>query len=159
MLDPVGAYDLQRLVRDRIAGDGRTVIVATNLMAEAEAMCDRLMLLDHGKTVLTGTLNEFRAELDPIETYRFVVEGITTLSSFEVDQLPGVRQSVIRPGIGEAVELDVAMDVQSAALPAVIRYLLDSSAEIVSVEKETASLDTLFRQVVRRDTQAEAAVA
>ena len=49
-----------RELRDR---EGKTFVVSTNDMAEAEALCDRLVIIDHGKVVTLGTPEDLRAQL------------------------------------------------------------------------------------------------
>ncbi|MDQ3641852.1 MAG: ABC transporter ATP-binding protein [Actinomycetota bacterium] len=53
-LDPVAARDLRAIVRE-LATEGRTVFITTHDMAEAEAVCDRVTLIDRGKLLATET--------------------------------------------------------------------------------------------------------
>ncbi len=148
MLDPIGAHDLQALIRERIAADGRTVLVATNVMAEAEGLCDRLMLIDHGTSVMTGTVAEFRAAYSPEILYRFIVDGATAPNVAALRRLGGVLDvRVEQQGVGSA-ELVVVFDGECAALATVIRSLVEDGLQIMSCQKEAASLDQVFRTVV-----------
>ncbi|MEU9135264.1 ABC transporter ATP-binding protein [Streptomyces sp. NPDC048404] len=49
-LDPLAARQLRELIR-RLAGEGRTVLLATHDLAEAEALCDRVTMINHGRVV------------------------------------------------------------------------------------------------------------
>ncbi len=53
-LDPQARRSLWDVVR-RIRGEGRTVILTTHYMDEAEALCDRLAIMDHGRVLTAGT--------------------------------------------------------------------------------------------------------
>jgi ABC-2 type transport system ATP-binding protein len=61
-LDPQGRRSLWEVVRGMKA-TGRTVMLTTHYMDEAEALCDRLAILDHGKVLQTGTPAELIASL------------------------------------------------------------------------------------------------
>ena len=61
-LDPQARRTLWDVVR-RIKGEGRTVILTTHYMDEAEALCDRLAIMDHGTVLTTGTPAELIAQL------------------------------------------------------------------------------------------------
>jgi ABC-2 type transport system ATP-binding protein len=148
MLDPIGSFELHSLIRDRIAAEGRTVLVATNLMTEAETLCDRLLLIDRGRPVLTGTVADFRAQFRPETVYRFLVEGPFGAALDALPAIAGVHDARAEGSRSDAAELIVTFDGQVSALPAIIRLLVDANLEIVSCLKEEVSLDQVFRAVV-----------
>jgi ABC-2 type transport system ATP-binding protein len=148
MLDPIGAFEIHSLIREQIATQGRTVLVATNLMTEAEVLCDRLLLIDRGRPVLKGTVEEFRAAIRRDIVYRFLIEGPVGEALNRLWVAPGVREAKcesVRAGVAEVV---VAFDSTSKALPSIIRVLVDAGAEIISCSKEDLSLDQVFRTIV-----------
>jgi len=61
-LDPQGRRSLWEVVRTMKA-EGRTIVLTTHYMDEAEALCDRLAILDHGKILRSGTPAELIAGL------------------------------------------------------------------------------------------------
>jgi ABC-2 type transport system ATP-binding protein len=61
-LDPQGRRSLWEVVR-AMKAEGRTVVLTTHYMDEAEALCDRLAILDHGKILRSGTPAELIASL------------------------------------------------------------------------------------------------
>jgi ABC-2 type transport system ATP-binding protein len=64
-LDPVGMQDVRRLVRD-IGDQGKTVIVSSHLLAELEAVCDWLIVVDQGGLVHCGPVDELGAGTDDV---------------------------------------------------------------------------------------------
>src|SRR5438045_5479862 len=61
-LDPQGRRSLWEVVR-AMKGEGRTVVLTTHYMDEAESLCDRLAILDHGSILRSGTPAELIASL------------------------------------------------------------------------------------------------
>jgi len=61
-LDPQARRGLWDVVRG-MKGEGRTVVLTTHYMDEAEALCDRLAIMDHGRVIATGTPASLIAEL------------------------------------------------------------------------------------------------
>jgi ABC-2 type transport system ATP-binding protein len=54
---------MRRRVMDRIrteARDGRTVLLTTQVLSEAEQLCDTILIIDHGRTLASGTLEDLR---------------------------------------------------------------------------------------------------
>ncbi len=82
-LDPVNQQGLEALIR-RLADEGATVMFSTHVMAHAERLCERVVLLARGRKAFDGTVDQARAAAPR----RLVLEG--ALSSAEVAALPGV---------------------------------------------------------------------
>src|SRR5881397_3471869 len=59
-LDPEGALELRHLVR-HLAADGVTIFLSTHSLAVAEELCGRIGIIDRGRLVILGTLDELRA--------------------------------------------------------------------------------------------------
>jgi len=87
-LDPQARRSLWDVVR-RMKGEGRTVMLTTHYMDEAEALCDRLAIMDHGKVIATGTPASLIAELAIPSVVELTFEGAApdpTAFSARLDQ-------------------------------------------------------------------------
>ena len=84
-LDPVNQQSLERLIRG-LADRGATVVFSTHVMAHAERLCDKVVLIARGSKVFDGTVSEARAAAPQ----RLVLEG--DLLSDAVSALPGVER-------------------------------------------------------------------
>lgn len=62
-LDPVSTKEVKTLVKALAAG-GMTVLMTSHLLADAEDVCDRVMILDHGKSVAEGRVDELGTSLE-----------------------------------------------------------------------------------------------
>jgi ABC-2 type transport system ATP-binding protein len=56
-LDPLGTEEVHRLIRD-LRDKGKTILISTHLLAESEELCDRVCLLNHGKCLAQGKLED-----------------------------------------------------------------------------------------------------
>jgi ABC-2 type transport system ATP-binding protein len=59
-LDPAGIVEIRHLIR-RLPDRGTSVLVSSHLLAEVQLMCDRAVIIDHGRLVTEGTIDELRA--------------------------------------------------------------------------------------------------
>jgi len=85
-LDPQGRRDVWALIRS-IRDKGVTVVLVTHFLDEAEALCDRLAIIDHGRTIASGTPRELiEASGIPTDDRRPSLED-AYLSIIENDQL------------------------------------------------------------------------
>jgi len=60
-LDPVGRHDVRQVIRE-LRDRGATVFLNTHLLAEAEQVCDRVTVVDAGRSIATGSLDELLGE-------------------------------------------------------------------------------------------------
>ncbi|MFQ5651973.1 MAG: ABC transporter ATP-binding protein [bacterium] len=98
-LDPQARRNLWDII-SRMRADDKTVILTTHYMEEAEKLCDRIAIVDHGKKIAEGTPRELVARLDFESCLEFASDGLFT--DAEVEKLPAV--SKVRRN-GEFVEL------------------------------------------------------
>ena len=84
-LDPVNQQSLETLIRD-LAKRGATVIFSTHVMAHAERLCERVVLLAKGRKAFEGSVDEARSAAPR----RLVLEGAAT--DDQLRALPGVAQ-------------------------------------------------------------------
>ena len=157
-LDPIGAEELHRLITDRVANEGRTVLIATNLMSEAESLCHSLALIDQGSTVLNGTIADFRSRLGAEDFYGLVVAGGQPGWDRGLRAIPCVLDVALYAHDRLLHEITLSLDAASAALPLVIRYLVQHSLDIRSCTRQEQSLDEIFRKLVRQRRSQEASV-
>jgi ABC-2 type transport system ATP-binding protein len=61
-LDPVAVRDLHIFIRDRLTADGKTVVLATHHLAEAEEVCDRVGIMYGGRMKASGTVEELAGD-------------------------------------------------------------------------------------------------
>ena len=127
-LDPLMEAVFQEVIRER-TDDGRTVLLSSHILAEVEALCDRVSIIRLGRTVETGTLAELR------HLTRTAVTVETTLPIDGLSDLPGVHDAIV-----EGVR--ARFDVDTARLEEALRHLLPFG--IRSLTSQPPTLEELF---------------
>jgi len=157
-LDPIGAHEIRRIVSERVSALGRTVLVATHLMIEAESLCDRLVLIDAGIAVFTGTVPELRSLLGDDVRYLITLRG-TRVGAGELCSVPGVLAMLTRLTDDGDLELDLTLARDSAALAVVIRRLVERGMEITNCVLREPTLEEAFRTLITQRRTSRATVA
>jgi len=142
-LDPGSRRQLWDIIREmRI--DGRTVLLTTHYMDEAERLCDRVAIVDHGKVIALGTPQELIATLGGEHIIEFTLNGESCPES-ELEQLPTVR-SVQR----KQSHISLSVDEPHIALPALINRLRELNCQFTSLTTRHASLEDVFVKLAGR---------
>ena len=152
-LDPNQIREVRALIKD-LGGD-RTVLLSTHILSEVEATCERAIVIDRGRLVAEGTIEELRARQkssalsvrvrDPNAAAQAAIAGISGLS----------LRSVNRDGADSArgtlhVDLSEATDTE-AAVEALVRALTAAGVGIHSLIPEQASLEQVFSELTAHE--------
>ncbi|HLS75572.1 MAG TPA: ABC transporter ATP-binding protein [Nocardia sp.] len=127
-LDPLMESQFQQCVRELVE-QGRTVLLSSHILAEVEALCDRVSIIRNGRTVESGTLAELR------HLTRTTVTAETERPVDGLDDLPGVHGLV-------RVDGKVRFEVDGAGLDAALRALTASGVR--SLTSSPPTLEDLF---------------
>jgi len=140
-LDPQSRRQLWEIIR-RFRADGGTVLLTTHYMEEAERLCDRVAIMDHGKVIALGTPRELIASLGAEHVIEFAVgDGTPADLTDGVRGLGGV--TAVRPGVG-GVGLSLTVIELHRALPALLALLQQRRLELSSLTTHHATLDDVF---------------
>ncbi len=106
-IDPQSRNHILQTVKELNAG-GMTVLYTSHYMEEVEFLCDRIAIMDHGKIIAMGTLNELREVVGGMDVVDVKVENVSDPVIEQVRAIPGVKQvdrtdsalQVLTPGSG-----------------------------------------------------------
>jgi len=141
-LDPQARHGFWDLIRD-MAGEGKTVIVTTHYMEEAEALCDRVAIMDHGRIIALDTPRALVRSLASESTIEFAFPEGTDAA--DLGDLPGVREMRHENGGVLLFTTDV-----SATLSALVRFADQKQRQISSLNVRTATLEDVFINLTGR---------
>jgi ABC-2 type transport system ATP-binding protein len=135
-LDPQSRRQLWDII-GRFREAGGSVLLTTHYMEEAERLCDRVAIMDHGKVIALGTPEQLIASLGADHVVEFALASGGTPEG--LDALPGVKQ--VRPG-PDRIALTVAE--VHRAVPALLALLERQGAELSLLTTHHATLDDVF---------------
>jgi ABC-2 type transport system ATP-binding protein len=118
---------------------GRTVLITTHYMDEAQVLCDRVAIVDHGKVIALGTPLDLIASLGAEHVVEFALaEGKDLPSATVLSALPGVRRASIQDGRGTLIVAHL-----HEALPALLASVADPDA-FTLLTTHSATLEDVF---------------
>jgi len=141
-MDPAARRSLWRIV-EGLKSEGRTVVLTTHYMEEAEVLCDRLAIMDHGKVLEAGTVTQLVDSRFHERAVRFD----------RIEGLDNARMAAF-PGVSEVKSEDAAVLLYTRDVPATIGAVL-AAADAAGLEPQNlavrrATLEDVFLELTGR---------
>ncbi len=139
-LDPAGMEEFRHMLR-AFVGEGRTVVLSSHLLDEVEKTCDAIAIVDQGKVVVQGAIDELTGEATTVLVATSDDERARTLlADYSVESAPD----------GLRVRID-----DDATAAAVNRRLVEAGIDVHRLEPERISLERRFLEITSRLDAAE----
>jgi ABC-2 type transport system ATP-binding protein len=133
-LDPVGRHDVREIIRT-LRERGVTVFLNSHLLSEVEQVCDRVIIIDHGKVIADGTLDEL-LRTDTVRLH------VTDLPRGAVGQLSRFGR------IAEEGDWLVVRAIDAAHVPELIAEIVRVGGRVYAVEPTHESLEDRFLRLL-----------
>jgi len=140
-LDPVNTEMVKDLLESK-RDEGKAIIMSTHQMNQVEELCDRILLIDHGRRVLYGTLKEIQNHFSsrdvmvtPLENLPETIEGV-----HEVRKMNGRFRLILK---------------DDAQPNRILKSLINQGVELVEFEIAVPPLNEIFIQVVQKQEEGD----
>jgi ABC-2 type transport system ATP-binding protein len=143
-LDPQSRRQLWSVIEELRRG-GRTIVLTTHYMDEAERLCDRVAVVDHGRVIALGTPRELIASLGAEHVVEFAVEDGAPVDRAALAALPGVEH--IREERGR---WHVQARAPHTVIPGVLSEVARSGATLTELRTHSATLEDVFVSLTGR---------
>jgi len=144
-LDPNARREIWQILLQLRKEKNATMILTTHYMEEAEYLCERIVIMDQGKILADGTMDDLltQQDLDDVIQFEFEKEGEAAF----INQLPGFRAMHWEQQncIGK-----IMVDNASKALPEFLNRLNYQGLRLKSLESRRKTLDDLFVSLTGR---------
>jgi ABC-2 type transport system ATP-binding protein len=134
-LDPVGRHDVREIIRD-LKRRGTSVFLNSHLLGEVEQVCDRVAVIDEGRVIALGTMDELR--------------GAQNAVRLQLAGLNGDGETVLRRYGEVDVEGDwyVLRGIAADDVPQLVAELVETGGRIYAVEPSRQTLEDRFLQLL-----------
>jgi ABC-2 type transport system ATP-binding protein len=149
-LDPQSRRQLWDVIK-QFRSTGRTVMLTTHYMDEAERLCDRVAIVDHGRIIALGTPTELIAQLGGEHVIDFsLIEGSEPLPEADLARLPSARTARRTDAM-----YSLAAEQPHIALPALLALLESSQRPLAHLTTRHATLEDVFVSLTGRNLAEE----
>jgi ABC-2 type transport system ATP-binding protein len=143
-LDPQSARNLRELILE-IKREGRTVLLTTHYMEEADQLCGRVGIIDLGKIIALDTPANLKASVERLDIVQLEVENFDPALTEALNQLPAVQNVVARYlGTDSAWAVGLHAEDSRAVLPGLIEIVGSRSGRIRHMQVAEPTLEDVF---------------
>jgi ABC-2 type transport system ATP-binding protein len=152
-LDPQARRHLWDLI-DQLKMAGRTIILTTHYMDEAERLCDRVAIMDHGKIIALGTPQELIASVGGEHIVEFAItggeDGRGSVDAERLTEIPGVSSHRVDARVHQ-----VSVRELHTAVPRIFAALTGLGLQLSEFRTHSATLDDVFLRLTGRTLRDE----
>lgn len=135
-LDPVNTQLVKDLLRN-LREQGKTIIMSTHMMQQVEELCDRIVLINKGRNVLYGPLEQIQRD--------YSGHAVMVKVHGDLPVLTGVQMAAPRSGAQQLTLADATTPLQ------ILEQLVSHQVEVEQFEIAVPTLDEIFIRVVKED--------
>ncbi len=148
-LDPQSRRQLWDIIRQFQKRNG-TVLLTTHYMDEAERLCDRIAIIDHGQIIAAGTPAELIERLTGHHVVEFAISGDSADNGAAWAKLPGVQSVRTDEGL-----FSLQVNEPHETIPALLAEVQKQRAQLIHLTTRQASLEDVFVQLTGRHLREE----
>ncbi len=146
-LDVQTSHTIRSFIRDWVKErEGRTLLLTTHYMKEAEELCERVAIIDNGRILACDTPTNLKKEIN--KSSSFVIQTTPILNPIKLESLAGVAGATIDSCNGSSTVRVVVSD--EAAISDIISTIVGGGAKVTSLSKTEPTLEDVFIQLVGR---------
>ncbi|HSE28087.1 MAG TPA: ABC transporter ATP-binding protein [Gemmatimonadales bacterium] len=148
-LDPQSRRQLWERI-EAFRAEGRTILLTTHYMDEAERLCDRVGVMDHGRVIALGTPRQLIASLGAEHVLEFATGDGPALDAGRLGRVEGVRSAAVRDGTWR-----LQVDELHRAMPALLAELRGAGVELSELRTHSPTLEDVFVALTGRHLRDE----
>jgi len=142
-LDPRARIEIRELLRE-LKRMGKTIMISSHILSELEEICDHIGIIEHGRLVFSGTLEEILSQLGIQSKVRVRVANNQNKAVELLTALPQIRQVQV---FGDYIAVTFREGQDSDGI--IARTLVNADLDIVSIQPERLKLDDAFLQLTK----------
>lgn len=152
-LDPKQIIEIRETIRK--LGQTHTIILSSHILPEVQAICDRILVIHHGKIVADGTAAELSERVEGAEQLEMIIEGAPSAVLRILNAVPGVADAEISSDDGKKSVYHITAEAGTDVRHRVFDALSQNTMAILSMQQIELSLEDIFLELTQTDNTPE----
>jgi ABC-2 type transport system ATP-binding protein len=154
-LDPVSAQSVRAFLKEKVVVEKKTIVLATHNLTEAEQLCDRLAIMDHGRVIALGSVKELRSIFQTHEKCRLQVRNFPETILAQLEGIEGVLGCDLNKDGKEGPTLELKIINREQVLPRLLQIIINNGAEVYNCQLQELPLEEIFTYALKSGRQEE----
>jgi ABC-2 type transport system ATP-binding protein len=146
-LDPRARIELRRIIR-ALAGENKTILISSHILTELAEMCDRIGIIEQGRLLATGTVDEIRKTMKRAREVRIRISGPTDAA---MELLHRVDAAIDPKCEGELIHFSIGGGASQQI--DILRQLCDARIEVLEYSSREETLEDVFLHITQGRVQ------
>ncbi len=144
-LDPKGMVEVRSLIK-KVAGEGATVLLNTHLLKEAEDLCDTATVLDGGRVLFNGFIDELKIKASGEASIEVVLISNAGKAAAELESSGLVKKAVAE---SERRVIIKPLEADEESRARILEFLVENGFRVIEYKLITATLEEAFLKITR----------
>jgi ABC-2 type transport system ATP-binding protein len=147
-LDPESSKEVRDLIAKLSRHEGSTVLLSTHHLVDAEKLCNRVMIINKGKSVIVGTPDELRNKIDGNPSVEISLTEITSAVVEAAKNVSHVKQVDVDES---ASKLVVVLGDPQTGTPELVKRVVDAGGSVLGVNVVRPSLEEAYLKLIKEE--------
>lgn len=147
-LDPNQRIEIRDLIKK--IGSQKTVILSSHVLSEVEATCNRVLIINQGKIVASGTPEELKSQTTSQTKIFLKVEGPLDKVVEKIKNLEGVERIINAKNEANVTTLEIETDSTKELRKPIVQLILDNNWQLLEINKQEKSLEDIFVKLTKQ---------
>ena len=148
-LDPKQIIEIRETIRS--LGQNHTVILSSHILPEVQAVCDRILVIHHGKIVADGTSAELSERMEGAEQLDMTIEGEPAGVLSTLRAVPGIAEAIVTQEDGKKSIYRITAEPDADIRHSVFDALSQNHMPILSMQQVELSLEDIFLELTETE--------
>ncbi|MCP8303856.1 MAG: ATP-binding cassette domain-containing protein [archaeon] len=149
-LDPQFSRHIRNTIRWLNEEKGKTILLATQNMLEADELCHAISIIDQGKIIVSGSPSELKAKLLEKRSIKVIVRNLPFKEIYTENLLNDVKWTIKEADDGQSIMLQAIVEDEENALSELLEMIAKHSGKVVNVTVNEPSLEDVFLKFTGR---------
>jgi len=149
-LDPRARVEIRELLIE-LAKMGKTIFFSTHILADVQEICTRVGIIEGGRLVIAGALEELQQQTLPHRQISLTLLGRVAEAQALLQSTAGIQSVEILPANGDngRTRLQIQFVGSDEALSAILAALVNAQVPVIRFDEETCDLETVFMRATK----------